>query len=72
MEGGDVVSERYGAPGELQEVLEGLEDHVREQIDETVAQMRQREPIALGDGLFDAGRLMALRDVLDYLGVSNP
>jgi len=65
------MSERYGTPGELQEVLEGLEDYVREQIDESVGEMKRINVNIDYDVRYVAGRASAFRDVLDYLGVSH-
>lgn len=65
------MSERYGTFGELQEVLEGLEDYVRDEIDKARAELQQRELVNSHDPRYNAGRIDALRDVLDYLGVSE-
>lgn len=65
------MSERYGTSGELQEVLEGLEDYVREEIDKTRTELQQRELVNSHDPRYNVGRIEALRDVLNYLGVSD-
>jgi hypothetical protein len=60
------MSERYGAPGELKEKFEELENYVRAELEEAKTVLRG------GDGgAFSAGRLDALRDVLDFMGVSG-
>lgn len=61
------MSERYGTPGELKERFEELENYVRAELEEAKITLRRDT----GGGAFSAGRLDALRDVLDFMGVSG-
>jgi hypothetical protein len=66
------MSERYGTPAEVNEMFEFLEDAVRERMDGIVEEEKR-----VGDGepphpySYNSGYLMALRDVLDWMGVST-
>lgn len=63
------MSKRYGAPGELKELFEALEDWVREEIETSEAELRNRDGI--GDPRYEAGRLMAFRDMLERMVVNQ-
>jgi hypothetical protein len=61
------MSERYGTINEAYELLPEFEDWVRKTIEDDEAEIRHSG--ALGGYL--AGRMSALRDVLDWWGVSG-
>lgn len=63
------MSERYGSPGELQEMLEGFEDWIVTELDDAKAELQRLD--GLGDPRYTAGRQQALRDVLDYIVVNR-
>lgn len=64
------MSERYGTPGELKELCESLEDWVNGELDKARAELKQYGgPHA--DRSYNAGRVEALRDVLEIL-IVNP
>jgi hypothetical protein len=61
------MSERYGAPGELQDLLENFEDWVRDEINKAREEMK-----AAGTTQpFTVGRLDTLRDVLAWWGIDD-
>jgi hypothetical protein len=64
------MSERYGTPGELKEILEDFEDWVRKEIGSAVSELKRAE--GLGSPRYTAGRLVAFRDVLSWLEVDQP
>lgn len=64
-----MMSERYGRPGELKELFEDLEGWVREEIEDSEAELRRLD--GLGDPRYEAGRLMAFRDMLERM-IVNP
>lgn len=62
------MSERYGQPGELKEMLESFEDWVRVEIDKARDELdASLEPRSIRRTV---GRLETLRDVLDWWGVT--
>ena len=63
------MSERYGTPGELKELYEELEGWVADEIEAAEAELKRID--GTGDPRFTAGRMQALRDVLDFI-VVNP
>ncbi len=63
------MSERYGTPGELKEMLEELEGWLEDEIDKATESIKSTQ--AVGDPRYDAGRIQALRDVLDFI-IVNP
>ena len=59
------MSERYGTINEAYELLPEFEDWVRKTIEDDEAEIRH------SGGGYLAGRMSALRDVLDWWGVSG-
>jgi hypothetical protein len=68
---GDPVSERYGAPGEEHGLLEALESWIKEEISNAEVGLNSRGSYSRGSSRYLAGRMMALREVLDMILV-NP
>jgi hypothetical protein len=66
------MSERYGTPGELKEILEDFEDWVREEIDKARERLDSTNQDTPRGEAFTAGRLDAFRDVLSWLEVDQP
>ena len=62
------MSERYGTINEVYELMPDFEDWVRKAIGDDEAEIRHSG--GLGGGYL-AGRMSALRDVLDWWGVSG-
>jgi hypothetical protein len=65
------MSERYGAPGELKELLENLEDWIDTELARVRGELQMREGVNTHDPRYNTGRLDTLRDVLDII-VINP
>lgn len=63
------MSERYGSPGDLQEILEHFEDWVRTESDQALREMTGGSNSEML--IYLAARRDTLRDVLDFI-VRNP
>lgn len=63
------MSERYGAPGELQEGLEDLENWINHELDRLRKELKQPEKQSTAS--YNAGRIDAFRDVLDVIIVNK-
>lgn len=65
------MSERYGTPGELQELLEDFEVWLREELLNTRNELIERELVNAHHPRYNAGRLDALRDVLAWWRIDD-
>lgn len=67
------MSERYGTIGEMPEMLSDLEDYIEVQITEAENELKVAPEGAINvqDPRYNAGRIQAFRDVLDFI-IANP
>jgi sugar-specific transcriptional regulator TrmB len=65
------MSERYGAPGEPEELLGDLEDWLNRELKKARAELTERETVNSHDPRYNAGRIETIREVLEFI-IVNP